>query len=289
MATVFRLSDRHFDLSRVTPVQFPEFAIIPMMLFYGNFWIMLHGSFSPGGILWSVSVEEQFYLLSPLVMRFLSHRGLVGFSIILIMAAICSRFLLADSDMVKPGALWYCTLARLDPIAIGILVCLLLRGRMPSIGSVARIALFLAGGLCLYVAAVRFHGSDDDASLLDAMLSYPVADIGALAVFLSFLGAGIAWPALIYLGQISYGLYVYHLVGLDIAKVGLLHYAGTCPFWLRGAIGLVITVPVAALSYARLEAPFLRLKARFSPGPPRRRSVPIRAVGPALSSPSLGD
>jgi peptidoglycan/LPS O-acetylase OafA/YrhL len=132
-------------LSWFTPVQFPESAIVPMMLFYGNFWITLHGSFSPGGILWSVSVEEQFYLLSPLAMRFLSHRGLMVFSIILIMVAICARFLLAGSAMVKPGALWYCTLTRLDPIAIGILVCLLLRGRVPAIGSVARVALFLAG------------------------------------------------------------------------------------------------------------------------------------------------
>lgn len=118
-------------------------------------------------------------------------------SIILIMVAICARFLLAGSAMVNPGALWYCTHARLDSIAIGILVSLLLCGRVPPIGSAARVALFLAGALCLCVAAVWFHRSDDDVSLLDATLAYPLADVGALPVFLSSLGAGIAWPSLI--------------------------------------------------------------------------------------------
>jgi peptidoglycan/LPS O-acetylase OafA/YrhL len=39
-------------LSRFTSVQFPNNAIAPMLLFYGNFWLMFHDFFSPAGILW---------------------------------------------------------------------------------------------------------------------------------------------------------------------------------------------------------------------------------------------
>jgi len=258
-------------LSRFTPVQFPDGAIVPMLLFYGNFWIMLHGSFSPGGILWSVSVEEQFYLMSPLATRFLSRNGLIVLCGLLILAAIVAR--VALSAFVDPGDLWFCTLTRLDPIAIGILVCLLLNGRAPAFGPAVRIGLLLLGVLCLFVAAVPFHGADPDLSPLEATLAYPIADIGALSVFLAVLGAPIAWRPLVYLGQISYGLYVYHLFALDVAKVGILHATGTCPFWLRGAIGLALTVPLAAVSYKWLEMPFLRLKERFSPDAPHPAAI----------------
>jgi peptidoglycan/LPS O-acetylase OafA/YrhL len=251
-------------LSRFTPVQFPDGAIIPMFLFYGNLWLMTHSFFSPAGILWSVSIEEQFYLLCPLAVRLLSRYSLIALSGLLILTAIVARFVLLKSATIKPDALWFCTLTRLDPIASGILVCLLLRGRVPTIGLVARGALLLAGAMCLYGAATWLHGIDHNLSLPDGMLAYPLADIGALAIFLSFLGARITWRPVVYLGQISYGLYVYHLLPLDVAKVGLLHFTGECSFWLRGAIALPITVAIAALSYAWLEAPFLRLKGRWS-------------------------
>jgi peptidoglycan/LPS O-acetylase OafA/YrhL len=251
-------------LSRFTSVQFPEQAIIPMFLFYGNFWLMFNAFFSPGGILWSVSVEEQFYLFSPLAARFLNRRGLAILASTLIVSAMIARFVLVKSAIVKSDAIWYCTFARFDPIATGILVCVLLGGRVPSIRPVVRAALFLVGALCLYGAAVWLHGADSDLSLTDVMLAYPLADVGALTIFLSFLGAQIAWGPLIYLGQISYGLYVYHLFALDAVKVGLLHFLGECPFWVRGALGLPITIVMAAVSYAWLEKPFLRLKERFS-------------------------
>jgi len=94
------------------------------------------------------------------------------------------------------------------------------------------------------------------------MLAYPLADTGALMIFLAFLGARIAWRPAVYLGQISYGLYVYHLFALDVAKVALLRFTGNCLFWERGAIGLSITVVLAAASYSFLEKPFLKLKSR---------------------------
>jgi peptidoglycan/LPS O-acetylase OafA/YrhL len=130
--------------------------------------------------------------------------------------------------------------------------------------------------MCLYGAATWLHGVDKNPSLTNAMLAYPLADIGALAVFLSFLGARIEWRLVIYLGQISYGLYVYHLLVLDVVKAGLLRFTGECPFWLRGSIGLPLTVGIAAISYAWLEAPFLRLKGRRS-----RTIAPSSAAQPS--------
>jgi peptidoglycan/LPS O-acetylase OafA/YrhL len=251
--------------SRFTQIQFPTQAILPMFLFYGNFWLMAHKFFSPAGILWSISIEEQFYLLSPFAIRNLSRRGLIMVAVLLLVIASESRFLLLSSKAVEPQAVWYCTFSRLDPIATGILACLLLRGRSLLLPAPVRAAFALIGATILYGAAIWLHGADKHLSLTDGMLAYPAADIGALAIFMSFLGARIKWRPVTYLGQISYGLYVYHLLTLDIAKVGLLHFTGACPFWQRGAIALPLTVGLAVLSYRFLESPFLKLKGQVRP------------------------
>ena len=130
-------------------------------------------------------------------------------------------------------------------------------------GGLARTALFVAGLTCFYVAAVWLHGVDYAPPMVGGMIAFPLADIGALMLFLAFLGARIAWQPLVYLGQISYGLYVYHLLALDVTKVALLKFTGNCPFWERGIIGLLVTTALAALSYRYLEKPFLRLKDRL--------------------------
>jgi peptidoglycan/LPS O-acetylase OafA/YrhL len=124
-------------LSQFTPAQFPGTAIVPMILFYGNWYLMARDFFSPAGILWSVSIEEQFCLCIPLVMRRSSRAGLTALSLVLIGLAIISRYVLLAAG-TPPQALWFCTLTRLDPIATGMLVCLVLRGRTPTFGWATR-------------------------------------------------------------------------------------------------------------------------------------------------------
>jgi len=90
---------------------------------------------------------------------------------------------------------------------------------------------------------------------------YPAVDLilaGMLGVVLMAGGGPFAQPALVYLGRISYGLYVFHLMVIALV---LLHFR-LWPVQLTLSFGL--TLGLAALSYALLERPFLRLKARFT-------------------------
>ncbi len=76
----------------------------------------------------------------------------------------------------------------------------------------------------------------------------------------------LAHPILVYLGRISYGLYVFHLpVILAIA------WWAPGRAWLRLPLVAGLTLACAAGSYRYLESPFLRLKGRFT----RVRSVPV--------------
>jgi peptidoglycan/LPS O-acetylase OafA/YrhL len=68
---------------------------------------------------------------------------------------------------------------------------------------------------------------------------------------------------MLYLGKISYGLYVFHSVGLTLAGHLIFPHRLSTPL-LRASVGLPITIGLAAISYRYLEAPFLRLKERFT-------------------------
>jgi peptidoglycan/LPS O-acetylase OafA/YrhL len=94
----------------------------------------------------------------------------------------------------------------------------------------------------------------------------PLTALASIALLLAILGISARWirnQALLYLGKISYGLYVIHALGLKIS------YAVVQPVRLSGfllhlGLGLGITIILASLSYKYLEMPFLRLKESFT-------------------------
>jgi len=79
--------------------------------------------------------------------------------------------------------------------------------------------------------------------------------------------ASLRTPTLDYLGRISYGLYMFHLLAITLAirAVGAL---GTLPNLVNHAAvyvaTLAISIALAAASYHWLETPFLTLKKRFA-------------------------
>ena len=69
----------------------------------------------------------------------------------------------------------------------------------------------------------------------------------------------------IYLGRISYGLYVFHVLGLMISDFAVPHQGASLGrFLFRDTVGFAITVTLSAISFRWLETPFLNLKQRFT-------------------------
>ena len=211
--------------------------------------------------LWSVSIEEQFYLAWPLVVARLDERRLALVALLLLAIASATRVILAAGGAAHP-AVWTNTLARLDPIALGALLALVLRGRAPMLGLAARAAL-LVGGLIALVATRRWLALDG----WEALATYPVAGLASAALLVGVLGGDdrmpwLRWRPLVWLGRISYGLYVVHRLAIDLAWQGTLR--GIVPAWAGPVVALALSVAIAAASYRWLESPFLRLKQRFT-------------------------
>ncbi len=244
--------------------EFHGIQVLLFALFLGNWGFYFLGWVGYAAIpLWSLSVEEQFYLFWPPIVARLSRRGLVAVAIGMLIVANLARYR-ALWRHEETRHIWTSTFAHLDSIGAGILIALWLNGRVPRLSIAARVALLMAA---LAAFALRGYSVGIEPGDLmypwETVLQYPLVVAACAATLLAFLGLPIRLPPIEYLGKISYGLYVFHISALMITD-RLLHGLGVSNLGLRVALSLGLTIGVSAASYALLEAPFLRLKRRFA-------------------------
>jgi peptidoglycan/LPS O-acetylase OafA/YrhL len=248
--------------------------IIPFFLLVGNWACVVFGfpAQSIAAPLWSVCIEEQFYLLWPPVVRHLTRRNILYSAIGMLALANVARVAAVLLHAQYPK-IWCNTLTRLDPIALGIIVAVVLGDVAPSFHPAARVGLLACG-----VSSLVLVGWGADLTRLAplrwqaTMLGYPVVAIGCTLILLAVLGSRWRWTgsgSLRYLGKISYGLYVYHMLGIWIADRLLTGGSSLLRGGARFVLALGLTILLSAISYQFLEAPFLRLKRQFTYVPSR--------------------
>ena len=235
----------------------------------GNWACVLWG-FPPSvaAHLWSISIEEQFYLAYPMVLRFFGVNRIVSIAIGLLVIANVTRVIGVISGADHP-ALWCNTFARLDPIAVGALAAVWLRGDSLPLTRAARIFLATIGLLVLIVAA-RYTSAWGKSSLI----FYPLVSGASTLILLTFIVKksfvkNHLTVALIYLGRISYGLYVWHLLALHLTERLKVSDRYSVNLMVHAVTGLLLTVGLAVASYELFESYFLKLKEKFTRVPSR--------------------
>ncbi|MGA8706151.1 MAG: acyltransferase [Steroidobacteraceae bacterium] len=245
--------------------QFDSRYVIPFLLFFGNWSFVWYGwPITPADPLWSVSIEEQFYLLWPPLVARLTRRGIFYTSLAMIVIANVARISAAAMGGGKEH-LWANTFAHLDTIAVGIMLATWLRGEVPELSLRTR-SVMIALGLASFSMRGYFImlPDGDRLSVLGTLFGYPAVMLGCAAILMAFIGLPMRSPALRYLGKISYGLYVYHQACVLITDRFLPGDPGLPHALLRLLVVLTLTVAVSALSYRLIESPFLSLKRRFT-------------------------
>ena len=245
--------------------RFGTVYIVSFALFVGNWVCAANGiPFSVASPLWSISVEEQFYIAWPLLLRLVGINRIKELALGLLGVALVTRILFAVFDVGHP-AVWCSTITRLDSIALGAMLAVLLGGRAPHLKTVVRL-LLAAVGFVMFLLVAKYLRQDGPSSVvtyLATALASVTLLVAALRSNAQFL---LSWPLswFVYLGRISYGLYVFHLLALAlVAKFGAqLNIPAT--FESRTLLSFGLTIVFAAVSYRFLEQPFLDLKKRFS-------------------------
>ncbi len=246
-------------------------------LLLGNLAFYHNPTINPIGPLWSISVEEQFYLCWPSVARAFGRRGILYLSLALIPISIVTSAWLTRTA-VHPGfAIWMHSLTEFECFGAGALLALALHHRRWMPGLASRLALFGAGVAVWVVSDGYFHYKAMQMlpvrELAPQIIGFQLIPLGSCLIFLGFLGTRVSaagFRPLLYLGRISYGLYVYHIFARYVAMrmFSTLHIrefaALSVPSFLLMATALGITIVLAMLSYQFFEKPFLRLKERFT-------------------------
>lgn len=254
------------------------------MLFAGNWYITFNGWIEyPVNPMWSLSVEEQFYIAIPFL-AMLGRRTMIGVNLVVL--AVAYGVIVHYARGFPPGGAfsgqWTNSFVQFQFFAGGMLLALALRGRRPDWRIAIRAGLF-ALAIGLWLAAYIFCGIKADwptSTVLQSLAGWPLVLAGATLMLVSLLGTPRRFlPApLIYLGRISYGLYLTHIffywLVYDKFRPTLAQLTESAGIgeW-RDNIGQLIafaaTVLCASLLYRFYETPFLRLKRRFTLVPSR--------------------
>lgn len=254
----------------IVPLLFPPENLsakyaLAFSVFLGNWACVLGGMpFSVASPLWSVSIEEQFYIAWPPLLLLCGIKRIVWIAAGLLIVACTTRLILAIAGAGET-AVWCNTFARLDAIAFGALLSTFLRTRVLS--RATRIGLCLVGFL-IFLIVTRYFEQDGWTSLI----TYPAIGIGSVFIVAGVIARQASnltrgpFALIVYLGRISYGLYVFHLLALALISTQLfVPIIGLrLNFERRMICAFLLTVALAAISYHLLEKPFLRLKRRFT-------------------------
>lgn len=248
--------------------------------------------------LWSLAVEEQFYLLWPLLVFAVRSQAKL---LALCAAGVAGAFTLRIVVLLHGGSFDFVnrnTLCRMDVLLAGAALALLMRSRLAdrvercgALLTVAGSAAFLCSGPLLeWLRKGRISTVDIAWLTGNSFLWIGLASFGLLAWVLqdgSVAQRVFQARALRFLGKYSYGLYVLHALPRPAWEwlLARLHQSGMSAVTSRllvGCLGLLLSVAAAYASFHLYEKRFLRLK-RFFDYAPQPSTEPMAKDGVAFS------
>jgi peptidoglycan/LPS O-acetylase OafA/YrhL len=234
------------------------------VFFLANVAETLHrGQTGTLGVLWSLAVEEQFYFAWPFAVRFLDRRHLLW----LLTAILIGEPILRAAATPFCSTFWpifFLTPFQLDGLAAGSLLALLLEDAQ-SAALIRRGSTWLFCASALLFAAFsflpQFHREAN--SILFNSMGYSLINLcccGLVAFVFSFESSPVsrvlAWPAVDFIGTISYGMYLFHPIILLLAdRAGtVLHFHHNR---ILAPLTLLALILVSWLSFRFYEQPLI--------------------------------
>lgn len=246
-------------------------AMVPY--YYGFFANMLKSDIPLLSPTWSLSVEEQFYLLWPLALLLLPSIAKAQAWFLTILISLCLAGMLGwhmvfgISSYETSVAIWKVSVGGFSAILIGALCGVLLHSRkgfivlyslfgsrwMPVMGGAVLLVLYQVLPLSLWGLPTTIMHLTMAAILISIVVREDHVAVGVLQLSLVRR-----------IGQISYGIYLYHLIALHVAHEILAPFGITRETgpWAISLSMLVMAVVISEISFRYYEAPFLRLRHR---------------------------
>ena len=259
--------------------------ILACVLFIANMSRLVGASSFEYGVLWSLAVEEQFYLIWPWVVRRYSRKTLFKIMVAILIASPLLRAALAVLHQDTYFKSW----DNVDFLLYGAVVALAVRQGFLHSGNIRPVARRLLVFAAVFFVPATFGAMYEETLPWVNVVFNGFGRLPYLALFVGMLLLVVAGhseqrglaPArrsaamrtMFFFGDISYGLYLIHsLVFYVFDKwtaatwfAGFKHDAAILN--LRGLICILVSILLATLSRRYYEQPFLNMKGRLTPAP----------------------
>ncbi len=258
----------------IVPVQTTKFMV--WLLTYGiNFWIVVndHLTFWFFTHLWSLSVEEQFYIFWPFLILLFPVKRYKQLFIVMIFLAVFFR--LMSTSFMDGFHLFNIVMlpTALDCFGIGALLAYLKRFGPNTLESILKRSYILFIIAILYFINSEFGTTityEGFGRVLIAIMAFFLVGLASANRFKGGISIILENKIIVYLGKISYGLYVYHLLiwglfGRYFARFwSHFNLPDSNPFIPKSVLEMlfitICTILVSIISYELFEKHFLKLK-----------------------------
>ncbi|WKZ34818.1 MAG: acyltransferase [Anaerolineales bacterium] len=242
-----------------------SFNVIFLFITTGRVFAFVH--------LWSISYEEQFYGFIPWLLRYLTRKTenakIRVLTLLFILGSIL-RFIFIYLQVDHP-AIYILPITHFESLLFGTALGLGLLDKL--LAKAQTWILFITGISCIGLAMLLPSNYIVSNAL---MLTYPLSAVGMSLIITaaisnnSLLKNILSNSVITHLGKISYGLYIFHIIGLILADFICKNFFGFTSQQfnkysiLTFALGLSLTLTFSLISYRFIEAPFLKLKKYFT-------------------------
>ncbi|HVX28306.1 MAG TPA: acyltransferase [Parafilimonas sp.] len=275
----------------VVPLIVNKSGLAPFSVYYDNqfyFWVYLQNwilllkepeLIGKGRIflhLWSLAIEEQFYIVWPIVILLFNIKNLVKIivALILLSAALNCYYFFSNHSWQYT---YFSTLCRLDSLCIGALIAVAVRNSS-FISKLEKITPYIFKILFAVLLTAIFVGRPKAPA--DQFLE-PVSTLLFSIFFASMILYGFSnhknnfvkrileLKALRFFGKYSYSMYIFHVPILILLRPALFKYLQkniphTIAYITDNLICLLLVIAVSQLTWYLIEKPFLKLKRFFN-------------------------
>ena len=250
----------HFKMSLPDPLYY--------IFFVANFYPANHVFFLQ--FLWTISVEEQFYLLWGFCLRFFKDNLTLISTLLFLISFTFSIYAILND--VK---YYFNTLTYLFDFGCGALAALLFFKNSRAISWLSNLpkpaTILFYGYLILHFILFYFLNINSE-GIINELIALANRYVVIIYVGLLLVEQTInrnrtkffeKTPFLIFTGKLSYGLYCFHGITITMADVLLKHFNIDLANWILIIIYFTVNYFIACVSYYNLELPFLKLKATW--------------------------
>jgi peptidoglycan/LPS O-acetylase OafA/YrhL len=270
-------------LLRIWPLYFIVLAITPLLvmwsqsthphylwnaLFLNNYATIHFAQFEPGlAHLWSICIEEHFYLLWPVLLLMIPINKLPHLFGVLIGISICFKWYYFHHASNAEFHLKVNTLCRMDTLAIGGWIAWLIWKKPFSLNLPPWIRTIVYFVFILLFCLVDVHQKD---YVMQVLFLRPLFTAFFVFILLNYLFNPNAWfnfkqkNTLHYLGKVSFGIYMYHNLFFSLLYQKIIWPFNIDGFWWFWLVYIGLVLLISIVSFELLEKPILKWKDRFA-------------------------